>query len=129
MNFSKVLVFGAIAAVVIGAIMFFTRTDYTDPIGVATAFTKALKAEDTSKASKYYLPDKAESWKTAADERLEGMKSGEHTRFLEGIPSDPQFGAPSKDAAGVTTVQSSDNALTLGMTEVAGKWYVSQSPL
>jgi hypothetical protein len=129
MNFAKVLVFGAIAAVVIGAIMFFTRTDYTDPIAVATAFTKALRAENTAKASKYYLPEKAETWKAAADERLGGMKSGEHDRFFDALPSDPAFGAAIKDAKGMTTVKSSDNELTLGLTEVDGKWYVSQSPL
>lgn len=129
MNFAKLVVFGVIAAVVIGGIMFFTRTDYADPVAVATAYTKAIKSNNMDKASKYYQPDKADAWKTAADTRLAGMKSGEHDRFFEGIPADPQFGAPATNPRGVTTITTADNGFELDLIRVDDKWYVSRGPI
>lgn len=129
MNFQKLLVIGAIIAVVIGGIMFFTRTDHADPVAVATAFTNAIKSNDMDKASKYYEPDKADAWKIAADERLAGMGSGEHSRFFEAIPADPQFGAPTTSASGLTTITTADNTYALDLVRVDDKWYVSRAPI
>src|SRR5579862_8139613 len=65
-NFQKLMLIVIPAALLIGAYVYFTRVDRSDPIAVANAFTKALKDGNTAKASTYYLPAKAESWRTNA---------------------------------------------------------------
>ena len=76
MNFPKLIIILAVAAVAIGSFVYFTRTDRSNPAAVATAFTKAMKKQDTKTASGYYMPDKAEGWKKAMDKKIDGMKSG-----------------------------------------------------
>ena len=129
MDFPKVMLLAVVAAVVIGSFVFFTRTDYSDPAAVATAFTKALKANDPGKASKYYLPSEAEAWEAKATDEIYAMKSGQTERFFEGLPADPAFGEPTPAPDGSTVIQSADKAFSLGMTQVDGKWYVSKAPL
>ena len=54
----------AVVAVVvlIAGFVYFTSVDRTKPDAVATAFTKAYKAGNMSKASKYWLPADAAAW-------------------------------------------------------------------
>src|SRR5206468_9433589 len=92
-----------------------TRIDRSNPVAVATAFTKAMKGKDTGKASGYYLPDKADEWRQQTDERLQSMKSGSEQRFFEHIPAAPEFTSP-VTAAGKTMIVSGDKAFSLEMT-------------
>ena len=69
------------------------------------------------------MPEEAEAWRDSVD----GMKSGQTTRYIEGIPADPAFTAPVTSKAGVTTVQSADKSYTLQMKQIDGKWYVSRA--
>ena len=110
-------------AIVIVGYQFFTRVDRTDPVKVAKAFTSALKSGNTSKASSYYVPAEADAWRDSVD----GMKSGQTTRYIEAVPSDPAFTAPVTSKEGVTTVQSADKSYTLQMKQIDGKWYVSRA--
>src|SRR5688500_10752594 len=88
MNFPKLLVIVAVAAVAIGSFVYFTGVDRSNPAEVAAAFTKAMKKQDTKTAADYYMPDKAEAWKTAMDTKIDGMKSGTFTSYFENIPAD-----------------------------------------
>lgn len=129
MNFPKALLLGAIAALVIGSIVYFTRTDRTDPVAVATDFTSALNGEDINEASQYFDPARAEEWKTQAEKTLYDMGSGQHGRFFERIPDDPAFGQPQTATNGVTTITSADNTLTLNLKQIDGDWYVTRAPI
>ncbi|MGB7157516.1 MAG: hypothetical protein WBD40_05585 [Tepidisphaeraceae bacterium] len=128
MNFAKMMVIVAIAVAVIGSIVFFTRTDRSNPAEVAAAFTKAMKKQDTATASGFYLPDKAEAWKTAIDTKIDAMKSGSFADYFERIPAEPVFTSP-VGAAGKVTLQSAAKDMSLEMTEVDSKWYVSGTTL
>ena len=123
MNFAKLMIVVVTVVLVISAWKFFTRVDRTDATAVANAFTSALKSKDTSAASSFYVPDKAEAWQQATDERLQGMRSGAKERFFERIPAAPQFNTPVA-ADGKTTIVSGDKQFWLEMTQVDGKWYV-----
>jgi len=125
MNLQKVIVIAVIAAVLIGAYQFFTRVDRTNPAAVATAFTKALKSKNTSKASSYYVPDQAKEWRAKADASIEGMKSGQTDRYYEGLPDSPEFGTP-VDVDGKKVISLADKSFSLEMVQIDGKWYVSK---
>src|SRR5829696_2895497 len=114
----------AVVVLIVGYKMM-TKVDRTDPVKVATAFTKALKAKDTSTASSYFVPDQAEAWRETTDAAWNGMKSNQTEMYFDRIPSEPGFGAPVTTPAG-TTMTSSDKQWTLHMTQVDGKWYVSK---
>ena len=124
MNFKKLMLIVIPLAVLIVGYQLLTKVDHKDPIAVATAFTKNLKAGDNSKAAKYYVPDQAEAW----EESVTYMKSGARDRFRERIPAEPGFSAPVTTAAGVTTISSADKAYSLEMKQVDGKWYVAKVP-
>ena len=123
LNFKKLMLIVVPLLIVIFGYQFLTRVDRTDPVKVATAFTKALKSGNTSKASGYYVPEEAESWRDGID----GMKSGQTTRYIDSVPSDPAFTPPVTSKAGLTTVQSADKTYTLQMKQIDGKWYVSKA--
>jgi hypothetical protein len=116
-----------IAVIAIAGYKYITRVDYSNPVSVATAFTKAMKAHNTSKASAYIAPAQAEDWLKAADDRIGSMKSGATEAYFERIPSDPAFAAP-VTVAGKSVVVSADKSYSLGMSQVDGKWYVSTNP-
>ena len=128
MNFPKLMVLVAIAVVAIGSIMYFTRTDRSDPAAVARAFTKAMKKQDTKAASGFYMPDKADAWLTATQTKIDGMKSGTFTRYYEGIPEDPVFTTPA-GASGTIKMQTAAKDFDLELTQVDSKWYVSKTAL
>ena len=128
MNFPKLMVIVAVAAVAIGAFVYFTAVDRSNPAEVARAFTKAMKKQDTEKAASFYMPDKAEAWKTAMDTKIDQMKSGTFTSYFESIPGDPEFTAPA-DASGTVRMQSADKGISLDLTQVEAKWYVSKTTL
>jgi len=130
MNFKKVMVlFVPLAALFVGY-LYFTRLDHTDPIAVATAFTKALKANNISSASSYVLPDKAAAWRTGANDTLDKLKSGSMAALFEGIPATPGFTSINpKSPPGTLSLQSADKTFNLEMTQLTGKWYVSKAPL
>jgi len=128
MNFPKLMVLIGVAALAIGSIVYFTRVDRSDPAAVATAFTKAMKKQDTEAASGYYMPDKAEAWRTAIDEKIDAMKSGTFTSYFERIPADPVFTTPA-GASGKVTMQSAAKDISLDLTQVESKWYVSGTAL
>ena len=110
-------------AVIILAWQYFSKVDRSDPVKVATAFTKALHSKNLSSAASFYVPNEAEAWR----ENLDGMKSGATERYFERIPGDPAFGAPVTSKEGVTTLQSADKSWTVEMKQLDGKWYVSKT--
>ncbi len=128
MNFPKLMVIIVVAVVVIGAFMFFTGVDRSNPAEVATAFTEAMKKKDTKAAAKFYLPDQADAWRTTMDTKIDGMKSGTFTDYFDRIPEEPAFTAPA-GASGKVHLESVDKAMALDLTEVDSKWYVSGSNL
>ena len=128
MNFPKLMVLIVIAVAVVGSIMYFTRVDRSDPAAVATAFTKAMKKQDTKTAADFYLPEKAEAWRTAMDTKIEGMKSGTFADYFDRIPAEPVFTTPT-GASGTATMVSQAKDMTLQMTQLDQKWYVSGSGL
>jgi hypothetical protein len=110
-------------AIVIVAWQFYSKVDRTDPIKVATAFTKALHSKNVSGAAKYFVPDQAQSW----EDDFGTMKSGATERYFERIPAEPAYGAPVTSKEGVTTVQTADKQYSLEMKQIDGKWYVSRT--
>jgi len=128
MNFPKLMVIVGVAALAIGSFVYFTRVDRSNPAAVATAFTKAMKKQDTKTASQFYLPAKADAWKAAMDTKIDGMKSGTFTSYFENIPADPVFTAPA-GASGTIKMKSADNGIVLDLTQVESKWYVSGTAL
>ena len=128
MNFPKLVVIIAVAAVAIGSFVYFTRVDRSTPAEVAAAFTKAMKKQDTKTAAEFYMPDKAEAWKTAIDTKIDAMKSGTFTSYFESIPEDPTFTAPA-NASGTVRMQSADKGISLDLTQFEAKWYVSKTTL
>jgi Tfp pilus assembly protein PilE len=122
MNFKKVLIAAVVA--VIALYTFLTKVDRTNPVAVATAFTKAMKAKDTSSASKFYVPEKADAWRQQTDDKIGSMRSNATEIYFERIPSAPGF-TPPVTAAGKTMIVSADKSYTLEMMQLGGKWYVS----
>src|SRR5690349_5167368 len=94
MNFKKLMIAVVAVVLVIAVWKMMTHVDRSNPVAVATAFTKAIKDKNTSAASGYYLPEKAQAWREQMDEQFSGMKSGAEQRYFERIPSSPQFTAP-----------------------------------
>ncbi len=127
LNFKKLLIVLAAVAVFFAGWKFFTRIDRTDAIAVATAFTKALDANDTSKASNFFVPAEAATFQQNTDDLIASMKSGAKERFFERIPDAPAF-TPPVTLAGKTAIVSGDKTFTLEMTQLDGKWYVSKLP-
>lgn len=111
-------------AVLIIGYQWMTKIDRSDAIAVAMAFTKDLKSGDFSKAGKFFVPEEADAW----EESVTYMKSGARERFQERIPGEPSFTPAVTTPAGVTTVSSADNAYSLEMKQLDGKWYVSKIP-
>jgi hypothetical protein len=124
MNFKKLMIAVAAIVLVIAVWKMMSRVDRSNPVAVATAFTKAMKGKDTSTASAYYLPEKAQMWREQMDEQFSGMKTGTEQRYLERIPDAPQF-TPPVTAAGKTVITTGDKAFSLELTQVAGKWYIA----
>ncbi len=95
------------------------------------AFSKALKSNNMSKASQYYVPSRSQEWKTAALAKIESMQGGTFSRFFEemsdGSPPFVAAAAPLNAPKDETTMNS--GTTSLGMKKVDGKWYVSRSPL
>ena len=126
MNFKKVLIAVAAVIVVIAVWHMLTRVDRRNPVAVATAFTNAMKHKDTATASTYYAPDKADTWRQQTDDKLSSMRSNASEMYFDRIPSAPQFSQP-VTAAGKTTIASDDKSYTLEITQIDGKWYVTNS--
>ena len=131
MNFKKLLLIIVPIALLIVGYQYFTRIDRTNPVAVGTAFTKAVKARDTSAASKYWVPDKAQAWKTDVDARLSKLRTNATESYFEHVPSDPAFtAAPTAvTVAGTMTLISADKSFNLDLAQSEGKWYVSKAPL
>jgi hypothetical protein len=125
MNFKKLMIAVVAVVVIIAVWKFATRVDHSNPVAVATAFTKAMKKNDTSAASKYYLPEQAQAWREQTDEQISGMKSGAEARYFEHIPDAPNFSAP-VTAAGKTMIVSADKSFSLEITQINGQWYVAK---
>jgi len=125
-NFKKLMI-GVVAVVVLICVwQFFTRVDRSNPVAVATAFTKALKGRDTGRASKFYIPDQAAAWREKTDDSVHTMRSGATERLFERIPDAPAFSEP-VTAAGKTIVVSADKSFALEMKQIDGKWYVAKT--
>jgi hypothetical protein len=124
MNFKKLMIAVVAVVVVIAIYKFATRVDHTDPVKVATGFTKAMKNKNTSGASKYYAPDQAAAWLEKTDNDLSNMKTGATDRFYDRIPAAPDFAAP-VTAAGKTKVISADKSFWVEIAQIGGKWYVT----
>jgi len=134
----------AIVAVVLLAIfgsykVFSGRTHWDDPKDVATKFLVELKRQDADRASKYFVPGEAEAWAEVTRVKLNNMKSNESNGMKDSIPDEPVFrdpppmkvlpvkpGTPPKANASDTVYAVGD--LRIGLRQVDGKWYVSQSP-
>ncbi|MEA2711682.1 MAG: hypothetical protein QOF78_4283 [Phycisphaerales bacterium] len=124
MNFKKLMLIVIPVAVLIVGYQWLTGVDRSDPIAVATAFSKNLKSGNISSAAKFYVPAEAEAWEESATY----MKSGARERFRERIPANPEFTAPVTTPAGVTTISSADKVYALEMKQLDGKWYVAKVP-
>jgi hypothetical protein len=106
-----------------------TRVDMSKPEAVAAAFLKNLKANNVDKAGKYWVPDGADAWRTAAAGRIESMQSGTFTRFFEDLPaSDATFTSSRKAGAAANEQTLSSGNFTVDMRQIDGKWYVSKGP-
>ena len=127
MNFKKLLIGIAAAVVLISVYKFFTRIDRTNPVAVATAFTKAMKGKDVGAASDFIVPDQASTWRASTEENVSGLRSGAKERFYERIPESPEFTQP-VTTAGVTTIASADKGFQLEIKQIDGKWYVVKPP-
>ena len=125
-NFKKLLIIIAAVVVLVCVWKFFTRVDRSNPVAVATAFTKAMKKQDTSTASKFYLPEKADEWRQKTDDAIQAMRSGTMASFFERIPDAPTFTAPIT-AAGKTVITTADKAFAVEITQIDGKWYISKT--
>jgi hypothetical protein len=123
-NFKKLMLIVIPLVVVIIGYQWMTRVDRSNPVAVATAFTKHLKSGNVNKAAKYFVPAEADAWEESATY----MKSGARERFQERIPAEPAFSAPVTTAAGVTTISSADKGYALELKQVDGKWYVAKVP-
>jgi hypothetical protein len=123
-NFKKLMLIVIPVAVLIVGYQWLTGVDRSDPIAVATAFSKNLKSGNISSAAKFYVPAEAEAWEESATY----MKSGARERFRERIPANPEFTAPVTTPAGVTTISSADKVYALEMKQLDGKWYVAKVP-
>ena len=105
------------------------RVDHTNPDAVATAFLAALKSENISKASTFWVPDSAAEWKKATEEKLDAMPSGSHGRFFEDLPGTPAF-TSSRAAKAPTNEQTmSSGGFAIDLRQIDGKWYVCKAPL
>ena len=127
MNFKKLLIAVAAVVVIIAVYKFATRIDHSNPVSVATGFTKAMKNRNTSAASKYYTPDQAGTWLESTDNYLYNMKGGAMDRFYDRIPADPGFGAPVTAPDGKTRVVSADKNYWVEVAQIDGKWYVTRT--
>lgn len=127
LNFKKFLIVVAVAVVAIVTYKLLTRIDYSNPVTVATGFTKAMKSHNTGRASAYVVPSQAAEWRQSIDEKLDGMKSGATENYFDHIPADPGFAAP-VTIAGKSVAVSADKSFSLPMTQVDGKWYVESMP-
>ena len=123
MNFKKLLIVVAAVVVLIVVWKFFTRIDRSDPAAVATAFTRALKAQDSGGASSFIVPDQQAAWRQKLDDNTQSMRSGTMERFFERIPAAPTYGAP-VTVGGKTMITSADKAFSMEMKQIDGKWYV-----
>ena len=115
------------AVVLIAGVIYFTSVDRTKPDAVATAFTKAYKAGNMSKASKYWLPADADTLLASTNDMLNNLRSNATEMFFARIPADPDFSPAVPSSEGVTTVESADKKFTLQMTKVGSDWYVSKT--
>ena len=135
----------AIVAVVVlilfgGYKIFSGRTHWDDPKSVASKFLVELKRQDAEKAKQYYLPDQADAWAEVTGKKLFQMKSNESNQMKDSIPDDMVFvDAPPAKTVGPVRPGSPPKAdandkrytvgsVQIGLREIDGKWYVSQSP-
>lgn len=134
MNFKHVLILVAILIVGIVAFQFFTRTDHSDPIAVADAFTAEIKDGNFEAASEYVAPGARAAWLEATNKRFEDMRSGSMENYFESIPEEPGFKTadPARGAAapaaGTMSLVSADQSYAVEMAQVEGDWYVAKAP-
>jgi hypothetical protein len=132
MNFTKILLIVVPIGLLFGGWLYMHHVDRSDPVAVATAFTKAMKNNDLVTASSYYVPERAEAWRSSTDDALSRLKSGPSRIFFDGIPGSPVFVTVAPKAGKAVnpdqmSLQSSEG-YALDMTRSTGKWYVSRSP-
>jgi hypothetical protein len=114
----------------VGYSVFHGRVDQTNPDAVATAFMKAVKANNIGKASKYWVPADAEAWQKTAEAKVQDMHSGTFNSFFENFPAEPVFKtthAPKAPANEKTL--SCDGGLSVDVRQIENKWYVCKAPL
>jgi hypothetical protein len=106
------------------------RVDRTKPEAVATAFFAALKSNNLSKASVYWVPDGADAWRNGAQDKIEQMQSGTYTRFFEDLPGAAAVFTASRRAGAPAIEQTlSTNGGSVDLRQIDGKWYVCRAPL
>jgi hypothetical protein len=107
------------------------RVDMTKPEAVSAAFMSALKSKNIDKASKYWVPDGAEAWRTATAAKIESMQSGTYTRFFEDLPDgSAAFTMATRDPkapANEQVMNTTGGSLTV--RQVSDKWYVCKAPI
>ena len=107
------------------------RVDMTKPEAVSAAFINSLKGKNVDKASKYWVPDSADAWRTATHAKIETMQSGTYTRFFEDLPDGSvAFTTAARDPKAPTNEQVwSCNGTNLTLRQVDNKWYVCKAPI
>ena len=107
------------------------RVDRSKPEAVAAAFFAALKSNNLSKASGYWVPDGADAWRTSASDKIEHMQSGSYARFFEDLPDTAAVYTGSRRAGAPASEQTmtASSGPSLDVRQIDGKWYVCRSPL
>ena len=107
------------------------RVDMTKPEAVSKAFMSSLKGKNIDKASKYWVPESADTWRTATNTKIEAMQSGSFIRFFEDLPDgSTAFTAAARDPKAPANEQvMTCNGTNLTLRQVADKWYVCKAPI
>lgn len=108
----------------------FGRLDMKNPEAVTKAFVAALKKNDLSAASEFWVPAEAEAWLTKAKANVSSMQSGSSARFFEGLPEGSAVytvTAVPKQPANEKTL--STEGAVVSVREIDQKWYVCKAPI
>jgi predicted negative regulator of RcsB-dependent stress response len=116
-------------ALFLGWRLWSSRVDQTNPNTVATAFVKALKAENLKRAASLWVPADAAAWRESAEKQVQQMHSSTYATFFASLPAAPVF-VSTHNAKGPANEQTlSCDSTTLNLRQIDGKWYVCKAPL
>ncbi len=109
--------------------IFAGRVDRTNPDQVATAFIKALKAEQVKKAAAYWVPDGADAWASNAETQMHSWPAGSYGRFFEALPASPTFVKSHNPKSPANEQTLTSDGASVDLRQIDGKWYVCKGPV